>query len=110
MNPNLTPAAGTRRKHRKTSDWSTYRRLVGYLRGTGAVMAVLFSCMVLEAAFTAASIGMVKPLVDIVAGNPIISPPDENHEPAPNEASATPAFIENLKQLKKLIDGQTRLV
>lgn len=95
---NLTPAEGLIRITRKSSDWATYRRLLRYLKGTGWIMAALFGCMVFEAAFTAASIGLVKPLVDIAAGKNLVS--HEQGAPtteANSEPSATPGFITGWK-------------
>lgn len=84
----INTADGVRKKTKKAGDWTTYRRLLGYLKGTGAVMAALLACMLLEAAFTAGSIGMVKPLIDIVAGNPLVDASDV----AATATAAEPGF------------------
>lgn len=98
MNANLTPAEGLKRKHRNRTDWYTYRRLLGYLRGTRTVMVALLLCMLFEALFTAASIGMVKPLVAVGAGKEaaFIHEPDPK-EPAKEKSSTSPKFIKEAK-------------
>ena len=90
MNNNLTPATGLKRQNRDSSDWQTYRRLLRYLKGTGWVIFALFACMVFEAAFTAASIGMIKPLVEFASGTTkedIESGKHHPHDKAPAEST-----------------------
>ncbi len=60
-------------------------------------MVALLACMVFEAAFTAASIGMVKPLIDIVAGNKIVSGSDEESAPKKVKASTSPQLFQDWK-------------
>lgn len=103
MSLNFTPAEGLRHITRNKSDWATYRRLLGYLKGTGWVMAALFACMIFEAAFTAASIGLVKPLITIASGSSLVSDKKDASDPrAEPEPSATPGFIADWKQSLKL--------
>jgi len=97
-----------RKKNRKSSDWNTYRRLIGYLKGTGWVMVALLVCMVLEAGFTAASIGMVKPLVELAAGrdDQWFKKSEEAKEPKP---SATPQFVKEIaSSVKRQIEPRIK--
>ncbi len=99
MTINLTPPDGLKQIAPDKSDWVTYRRLISYLKGTGWIMLALFACMIFEAAFTAASIGLVKPLVDIAAGKNLVS----HNKPIATadkevEPSATPGFVKEWKQ------------
>jgi len=88
MNSNLTPARNQTPGHRPATDWQTYKRLIGYLRGTGLIIAALLVCMVLEAAFTAASIGLVNPLIQIAGGKNLVS---QHHKPRPENHGENPA-------------------
>lgn len=69
-----------RQKPQTNTDWQTYRRLLWYLKGTGTMIVALFFCMVLEAGFTAASIGLVSPLIQIAGGKNLVS--THKHKPA----------------------------
>lgn len=96
MSINFTPASGLKRKKRKQSDWQTYKRLLTYLKGTGVVIIALLACMIFEAAFTAASIGLVKPLIDIAAGQELVNTNED--PPAFEEAApAATSFINKWK-------------
>lgn len=77
------------------TDWQTYRRLLVYLKGTGAVMVALFFCMVMEAGFTAASIGLVNPLIQIAGGKNLVSTQKHHEVAAPEEekVSLAPDFV-----------------
>lgn len=102
MSNNLTPASGLRVNQRRPTDWQTYRRLLTYLRGTGGIIVLLIGCMVFEAAFTAASIGLVNPLIQIAGGKNLVSSKPKPAEP--EEASApslTPDFIKQIKHSVK---------
>lgn len=102
MSINPTSTSGPNRKKRKGSDWQTYRRLLRYLKGTGAVMAVLLACMIFETVFTAASIGLVKPLIDIAAGNEIVkTKQDPESAQSESEPSIAPGFFTEWKESLK---------
>jgi subfamily B ATP-binding cassette protein MsbA len=55
----------------KTTDWGTYRRLLGYLHGCSPLVIAALLCMVLEAFFTVASIASLKPVLDLLQGKPL---------------------------------------
>lgn len=92
MSHSNTPADGVRRAQRSSSDWQTYRRLLRYLKGTGPVIFALIVCMILEAAFTAASIGLVNPLIQIAGGTEFVSTQPKAKEPGAEEKAEKPSM------------------
>lgn len=54
---------------RRYSDWSLYRRLLGYLHGTRLVILLLLVCMVLEGLFTVLTISLVRPTLELLVKN-----------------------------------------
>lgn len=98
MNSDISPSKHDKR-HAGRNDWETYKRLLAYLKGTGVVIFVLFSCMVFEAVFTAASIGMIKPLVEIAGGKAAgdSDKPAAEKKAEPAASSVKPNFINNIE-------------
>ncbi len=57
---------------RRPSDIETYKRLLGYLRGSKPAIVLLFTCMVLEALFTVITISSIKPVIELLINNRVL--------------------------------------
>lgn len=63
------------KKSRRPTDLSTYLRLLRYLRGDGRTVAAVFVCIALESLFTVVTISSLKPVLNLLGDEPLVSRP-----------------------------------